>query len=78
MSSSYWTSAVNFGTTNATTYGWCSTGKTVNRKLWAEGEPLNPKNQRCVALTMMEGESKLSGLETVYCDYLLPLICQFR
>lgn len=77
MSSSYWTSGVNFGTKNATTYGWCSTGKMVDGTLWAEGEPQNPENQRCVALTMIEDEPRLSGLETVYCDFVLPLIFQF-
>lgn len=77
ISSSYWTSGVNFGTQNATTYGWCSTGKLVNRKLWAEGEPQNSENSHCVALTMMEGDPRSSGLEAVYCDFSLPLICQF-
>lgn len=77
MSSSYWTSGVNFGTKNATTYGWCSTGNMVNTKLWAEKEPLNTESNRCVALTIMEDEPKLSGLEAVYCDFLMPLICQY-
>lgn len=77
MSSSYWTSGVNFGTTNATTYGWCSTGKLLGEKLWAEGEPRDPESNRCVALTVMEDEPKLSGLETVYCSSRFPLICQY-
>jgi hypothetical protein len=77
MSSSYWTSGVNFGTENATTYGWCSTGKMVDGKLWAEGEPRFAESNRCVALTAMQDEPKLSGLETVYCASRMPLICQF-
>jgi hypothetical protein len=78
MSSSYWTSGVNYGTANATTYGWCSTGQLVDGQLWAEGEPSDPEGNRCAALTIMEGDLSLTGLEAVYCAFLLPLICQFH
>lgn len=76
MSSSYWTSGVNFGTKNGTLYGWCSTGKMLDSKLWIEGGLRDPENNRCVALTVMEDEPKLSGIETVDCSFLLPLICK--
>jgi hypothetical protein len=49
----------------------------ANKKLWAEGEPRNPESNFCAALTFMEGEPKLSGLEAVPCAFELPLICQF-
>jgi hypothetical protein len=75
MSSSYWTSGVNYGTTNINTYGWCSTGQILDEKLWAEGEPRDPESNRCVALVIMEDEPTLSGLEDVYCAFQLPLIC---
>jgi hypothetical protein len=77
MSSSYWTSGVNFGAKDIYTYGWCSTEKLVDMKLWADGEPIDPEGERCVALTFMEDTPKLSGLEAVHCSLLLPLICQF-
>jgi hypothetical protein len=77
ISSSYWTSGVNYGTKNISTYGWCSTGKLLDEKLWAQWEPLDPEGNRCVALSITEDEPTLSGLEAVYCAFLLPLICQF-
>jgi len=77
MSSSYWTSGVNYGTTNISTYGWCSTENLLDGKLWAEWEPRDPEGNRCVALTIMEEEPTLSGLEAVCCSFQLPLICQF-
>lgn len=77
MSSSYWTSGINFGTQNRITYGWCSTGKFVDGKLWAEGEPRDPEGSHCVALSIVEDEPTLSGLEAVHCAFKLPLICQF-
>lgn len=77
MSSSYWTSGVNFGTENSTSYGWCSTGKMVKKDLWVKWEPMIPELQHCVALTKMEDEPELSGLETVSCAFILPVICQF-
>jgi hypothetical protein len=77
MTSSYWTSGINSGTENATTYGWCATGQLVDAKLWANGEPRDPEANRCVALTLTQGQPRLSGLEAVYCAFRLPLICQF-
>jgi hypothetical protein len=77
MSSSYWTSGVNYGTSKIGIYGWCSTKTLLNNYLWAKGEPRDPKGNRCVALTFMEDKPTLSGLEAVFCGFLLPFICQF-
>jgi len=77
MSGHFWTSGVNFGTLNSSTYGFCSTARLLNSTLWAADQPEEPLANHCVALRIARGDEKRTGLVSVTCELFLPVICQF-
>jgi len=58
-------------------YAFCGSRTSVKKSVWAEGQPEDPEGNRCVSLHFEKDVDRLTGLSSVHCGLVMPLICQF-